>query len=524
LFRTGALDDQYETITIDNLEYTYPDNSNQLVKVKDYSNDPQGFKDDTDIDQDDSSNDYSYDDNGNMTRDDNKRIGVIKYNHLNLPTQIDFGTNGRILYLYDATGKKVKKTVETNDDQIPTHYLNGFQYKADELQFFPTAEGYVNISHTKYENGIFEHVVETMENQYSYVYNYLDHLGNIRLSYGKDPSNGVLRIIEENHYYPFGLKHTNYNSDIMIYVKEDEMLKIKLSPNNMKTSYNYKYNGKELQDELGLNMYDYGARNYDPALGRWMNIDPLAETSRRWSPYTFCYNNPLRFVDPDGMQADDWKDKAGNVIEGDALKDVKVYIFHDDNFSEQAMVQYDEAVKKYGEGAVALSNTGTTEGFAQDWGNMDGTPAEVDIMTHGKNQSINVNTETNAQFTATGDGKTNVSGAEAPNVQDLPKPKATLAAATLNIYTCHSADSQPNAHGEGDHAQGSLKGTGKPIAQVFSETFGFKRTFGTAGSVNYNSFLTNLTLPSSSSFMKPYPENGHWLYYTPPAPANTVKR
>ncbi len=216
----------------------------------------------------------------------------ITYNHLNLPLKITFGgeVSKKIEYLYDAAGIKVQKMVTDDAVVAITDYLGGYQYVDGLLQYFPTAEGYV------------KHTVSDVSH-YNYVYNYTDHLGNIRLSYTWDENEQALAILEENNYYPFGLKHSNYNFDQKQY--EDSLLggvKIEdVVPGEAK--YNYKYNGKELQDELGLGWYDYQARNYDPAIGRWMNIDPLAEASRRYSPYTYALDNPVYFVDPDGMQA-----------------------------------------------------------------------------------------------------------------------------------------------------------------------------------------------------------------------------
>ncbi len=246
---------------MDRLTYHY-DAGNQLAKVIDTGNDQYGF-----IDGTNTSDDYVYDVNGNMTVDRNKGITNIRYNnHLNLPTQV--AINGKqINYVYDATGVKQSKSF----DGTFTLYDKGYIYENGELQFFNHPEGYVQ---------------PNTDGNFEYIYQYKDHLGNIRLSYSDTNKDDIVdesEIREENNYYPFGLQHKGYNDTIT------------------GREHPYGYNGKEEQNELGLDWLDFGFRNYDASIGKWFNVDPMADKMKSNSPYNYAFNSPLYYIDPDGQ-------------------------------------------------------------------------------------------------------------------------------------------------------------------------------------------------------------------------------
>ena len=284
-----------------------------------------------------------------------------------------------------------KITVKHNDSLSNTRYLHGFQYYDNVLQFFHTPEGYVK--NTPTDNG---------DPSFDYVYQYKDHLGNVRVNYAQNPQTGALEILEENHYYPFGLQHTNYNSDLAGIKRDEQSNEKSLAQDTKPTNpfdnpgYNYKFGGKELQSEFGVEMYDFGARNYDPAIGRWMNIDPLAEQMRRHSPYNYAFNSPIFFIDPDGMKPLDiiyynLKGKEVNRIKQEGA-DIKKLVLTTSNRGkvvndminkgELVGVPSNAVIDKMDEAYNITESTGNEAGFLV---NTEGTPSKI---VEGKSGTI----------------------------------------------------------------------------------------------------------------------------------------
>ena len=176
------------------------------------------------------------------------------YNHLELPTNINAN------YTYDANGNKLKKLVAENVN-INNEYISGIQYEDEDLKYMTTETGRVRrISATSY----------------SYEHTLADHLCNGRVYF--DISEGVARKIQETDYYAFGLD---------------------IQRNLVGVENKFQYNGKEKQDQEKL--YDYGARLYDPIISRWNVPDPLADMSHNISPFVYCVNNPILYIDKFGL-------------------------------------------------------------------------------------------------------------------------------------------------------------------------------------------------------------------------------
>src|SRR5690554_5815859 len=189
-----------------------------------------------------------------------------------------FATGDKITFAYDSYGNRIKKTVTQNGTTDVVEYIDGYEYKNNQLKYIAANEGFI-----KFEN-----------NQYHYVYQYKDQVGNVRLTYQDVNKNGVIErteILNESNYYPFGLKHGYYNQ----------------LANNFGNSLlsNESFNGQPSLVDLDANLSLMDFRLYDGALGRFFGIDLLADLFTSHSPYHFAYNNPVSFADPTGLNPTD---------------------------------------------------------------------------------------------------------------------------------------------------------------------------------------------------------------------------
>ena len=237
---------------IDNLTLTL--NGNQLNRVDDAVtasayNGGFEFKNGANA-----ADEYSYDANGNLTKDLNKGISGITYNFLNLPNVVTFSDGSTITYTYGADDTKLRTVHKIGSTTTTTDYCGNVVYENGVQKLLLTEEGYVTLSDSKYH------------------YYLKDHQGNNRVVISQSGT-----VEETNHYYPFGGAFA--------------------STSNVQP---YKYNGKELDSKKGLNWYDYGARHYDAALGRFTTNDRFAEKYYSMSPYQYGANNPVNNIDVNG--------------------------------------------------------------------------------------------------------------------------------------------------------------------------------------------------------------------------------
>ena len=234
-----------------------------------------------------------------MNKDTHKGILGITYNSLNLPMAIEIANpavSGRTKYVYSASGVKLQVTHETDITPQLATVMGTAPFSSGSSQTKVTDY----VGNKIYEGGLLRRILVDggyIENNIYHFY-LTDHLGNNRVVAKADGT-----IVQKTHYYPFGMAYTESTGQ---------------------EKQPYKYNGKELDKTHGLNLYDYSARYYGPGIGRFTSIDPMAEEYYNISPYVYCDNNPMKYIDPTGMVLTDYRNEKGELLyhTEDGLKDV----------------------------------------------------------------------------------------------------------------------------------------------------------------------------------------------------------
>lgn len=262
---------KYTKTWIDDLEYTYEAGSNRLRDIEeDQGTAAQGYGQSADY--------FQYDENGNVKYDPGRKI-TLTYNHLNVPERITWTDGRKIEMTYDAAGTLLKrKTIAANGNTVEErHYVGGIEYLKNGssyvLESVYHAEGRILFTGTSQE----------------WQYALTDHLGNTRLVYADRNGNGIVEvevpseIVQEEHYFPFGMKMSGPWMG---------------GAAGAKTKY--QYNGIEHVDAFALNVNMAHYRTLDPTIGRWWGVDPYAESFLTMSPYVAMGNSPTFYADPGG--------------------------------------------------------------------------------------------------------------------------------------------------------------------------------------------------------------------------------
>ena len=298
LLRRGLVDTMHGGFgLVDNLYMTY--NGNQLSSVRDNAS-RMAYAGATDFDGV-AGLEYplTYNGAGSLTSDAGRRIARIDYDCLNNPVRIQFTDGNVTKYVYSATGEKLRVVYQTAVPNITVAIGSARELMPSEILFTDSTDyllgGALTLRNGRIDKYQFDEgycqatQYNATQDNFMFYYYDRDHLGNVRQVTKAAGSTGT--VMQTMNYYPFGAQFCDGSA-----ASSD------FQP--------YKYNGKELDKMHGLNTYDYGARQYNPVTARWDRVDPMAEKYYNVSPYVYCGNNPLRFVDIDGCW---YWEKNGNL-------------------------------------------------------------------------------------------------------------------------------------------------------------------------------------------------------------------